>query len=204
MEKEVKLFDKRFVYFMWDDELEGKEVFASNDIYSLMDSVNNGRETDGLVKKFGYSNCPFLTVKGNRLYQFVYYDPNYEVKKAYNEGKKIQVAYKGANNWVDCDEPEWVDGCQFRVKPEEKRYRPYESLDEMLSDFNKRFPTVAPKPAFSMPLVWIGLKGTSEKSMITRVHGLMVYAGEEPLSMRDLFDKWIYLDGSPVGMEVKE
>ncbi len=35
-----KLFDKRFVYFMWDDELTDKECFVAGNIYDLMHNVD--------------------------------------------------------------------------------------------------------------------------------------------------------------------
>ena len=122
----MELFDKRFVHFMWDDELEGKEGFFSDDIETLRTYVESENLKD-LSKQYyntvRYSGNKFNPFNSERYCNFIffYYDPNYKVKRAfYKEGKQIQVAYKGANNWVDCDEPEWVDGCQFRVKPEEK------------------------------------------------------------------------------------
>ena len=86
-------------------------------------------------------------------------------------------------------------GCEYS-EDGKREYKPYVTVDDFFQDFEERFPTTV--------VIWIKLKGTSVRRMITGVHGLMVYTGEEPLSMRDLFYKWTYLDGSPCGMEVKE
>ena len=38
----MELFDKKFVYFMWDDELKGKRVITADSINCLIDRVNKG------------------------------------------------------------------------------------------------------------------------------------------------------------------
>lgn len=261
---EVRLFDPKFVHFMWDDSLKGKEVFASNDIYSLMAAVNNGYKKDGLVKEYGYSNSPFITVKGNRLYMFAYYDPNYEVKRAYAEGKTIQVKTYDHPMWLDVDSPAWDsgNGIEFRVKPdcpceegidskacagcpqgeERKRerieeraskfgevcvhpeyddekckkcneciegpdYRPYESSTEMIVDFIDRFKVNCPQ--YAEPLIWVKSKADDSRHLVTSFvpnfdDGSYVVLFEYTCGLDELFDNYTYLDGSHVGMEVKE
>ena len=123
MEKEVKLFDKRFVHFMWDDELKGKKVFLSNDIDNLRGIVEKGTECDlHSVISSGDESAPFESANGVFVWQFAYYDPNYEVKKAFNEGKTIQ--FKFINGvWEDilCEEnliQAIEENIAVRVKPE--------------------------------------------------------------------------------------
>ena len=36
----MKLFDKKFVRFMWDDELEEKECFVADNIISILKNTN--------------------------------------------------------------------------------------------------------------------------------------------------------------------
>ena len=100
MEKEVKLFNKRFVYFMWDDELKGKTGFVSNDIKCLHDYVNNQFSAIESIEQSSDESQPFKTTDGIR-FRFFYYDPNYDVKKAFNEGKKIQYRVKEFVDWED-------------------------------------------------------------------------------------------------------
>ena len=51
-------------------------------------------------------------------------DPYAELKKAHKEGKVIQCANKGFDNWDDCVKPFWYDTLQYRIKSEPK-YRPW-------------------------------------------------------------------------------
>jgi len=128
MEKEVKLFDPKFVHFMWDDSLDGKWGFCSSDIQSLQMFVEVGADpsrwkegTPPYFLKKGAEKEPFM-VQGLGFFSFAYYDPNYEAKWAYyKEGKKVQC--KSCGEWVDCDTyPLWEDACQYRIKPESLGY----------------------------------------------------------------------------------
>jgi hypothetical protein len=207
----MELFDKRFVHFMWDDALKGKLCFVADNIEDLTFAVRNdgrrGVKTNALHPS-PRASLPFLDSILNNCYPFAYYDPNYEVKRAfYKEGKQIQVAYKGANNWVDCDEPEWVDGCQFRVKPEcpcedgKSKYKPYVTVDEFIQDFQERFPTAFPRPAHSMPLIWVRNKNKKdEMELIYCFRHLVIKMDNTYWDMDELFNQWEYLDGSPIGM----
>lgn len=113
----MELFDKRFVHFMWDDELKGKKCFVADNINTLIECVKEGTAT----YKVHWSGNIGMPIECDDLvrYHFAYYDPNYEVKKAFNEGKKIQVHCTNGI-WSDCDEPKWYDNCKYRIKPEEK------------------------------------------------------------------------------------
>lgn len=121
------LFDKRFVHFMWDDELKGKKCFLSDSIDVLKTGVEQmwSRMCFKVIK--GEDSYPFgmyRTDGGRVSYRFAYYDPNYEVKKAFNEGKKIQV-HCANGMWRDCDEPKWYDDRKYRVKPKEEKWIAY-------------------------------------------------------------------------------
>ena len=115
----MELFDKRFVRFMWDDELEGKEGFFADDICELTNYVHSGNlHLTRVIKSCLSPVFPFKDTNNNDWSLF-YYDPNYRVKKAFIEGKKIQV-HCANGMWIDCDEPLWCDDCVYRDKPEEE------------------------------------------------------------------------------------
>lgn len=118
----MELFDKKFVHFMWDDELEGKTGHVSNDIKCLHDYVNNNPSATELIEHSSDESQPFKTTDGIK-FRFFYYDPNYEVKKAFNEGKKVQMKVDGF--WANCDKPDFEDGEECRVKPEEEKWIAY-------------------------------------------------------------------------------
>lgn len=123
----MELFDKQFVRFMWDDELEGKKCFVADSIVYLIEGVAKGTATY-VIHWSGAMGMPFERDDGVR-YRFAYFDPNYGVKKAFNEGKKIQVLF--GDKWEDIDNEEQFERCleikyTFRIKPDgEKKWIAY-------------------------------------------------------------------------------
>jgi len=126
----MELFDKKFVYFMWDEKLEGKVGFVEDSIKELKDMVNawekvptptyKGRLTFSGSLHLPFSNVSNIINKDIR-FRFAYYDPNYECKVAYAEGKTIQISSDN-NIWVDWEgehEPDWKSLWSFRIKSEE-------------------------------------------------------------------------------------
>lgn len=111
-------FEKQYVHFMWNDELKGKKVFCSDCVDNLKESVENNKDMDYVIGK-GDLMCPFMVRRDT--WMFVYYDPNYELKLAYEQGKTIQFRYKGSKKeWTDVSTPKWSDFIEYRIKPEEK------------------------------------------------------------------------------------
>lgn len=328
----MELFDKRFVHFMWDDELNGKEGFIADDICELTNCVHSGNMHLTKVKKSLSPAFPFKDTNNND-WLFFYYDPNYEVKKAFNEGKKVQVKkIDSFVDWVDCDEPLWSEDCLYRINPEEekwivylarqkdgvcyltacsennwefvqkiygaktklfvgsenevrewyrsrekfkdlikawedgktiqvyetlfkkwgdcagtlewyteceyrvkpdcpcedgidskacvgcehsedgkRKYKPYVTVDEFLQDYQERFPTAVPRPAHTMPLIWLTNIVSEEIHLVTGFNMTDENENEKGVCIRDiiwsfreLFSSWTFLDGNPCGMEVKE
>ena len=123
-----EIFDKRFVHFMWDDELEGKKVFVADGVNTLIECVEKGTATYTVQysrnMKMPFERDDFV------CYRFAYYDPNYEIKKAFNEGKEIQYQLVSGVDWGCVDSEEALEcrieeGRQFRVKPEKVRFIVY-------------------------------------------------------------------------------
>ena len=97
----MELFDKKFVYFMWDDKLEEKEGFFADDICELTNCILGGNLHFAKVRKSLSPAFPFKDTNNND-WLFFYYDPNYEVKKAYAEGKQIQYMFHNEGRWRDA------------------------------------------------------------------------------------------------------
>ena len=137
------LFNKKFVHFLWEDELKGKEGFFAHDINSLKGRVNNGEaEYIGRVR-FGDMVFPFNKDCNRGDYRFFYYDPNYECKKAYAEGKQIEYELEDGK-WYDLNDgnkPNWDSDYNFRIKPEEPKSRRmnYRELAEWLAKGNGQY-----------------------------------------------------------------
>lgn len=121
----MELFDKKFVYFEWDGALKGKQVLASDNLQCMRRDINDGTAKLRCVEGSSSRDklYPFKDDRGT-LWALVYYDPLYDVKLAWKNGKQIQarsVLYKDAE-WIDSKYPHFDDTCcEFRVKHDEYR-----------------------------------------------------------------------------------
>lgn len=118
----MELYNKEFVYFEWDDKLEGKEGFLSDSIGYLKEDVkedvkDNRRTRFGEIHKHNGNNYPFASEKGI-CYTFCYYDPYYEFRKAYIEGKQLQYKDRDSGDWIDVDGIPLFTTDEYRIKPE--------------------------------------------------------------------------------------
>lgn len=123
MEK-LKLFEKKYVHFMWDDALEGKKCIVGDTILELMNNVNQSNWIyHCFVEENTDSSFPFKADDGCK-YCFAYYDPLYEYKKAWFEDKVVQVWNNIRNEWLDVKSNElWTEHAaeaKYRFKPEEE------------------------------------------------------------------------------------
>lgn len=131
----MKLFNKKFVYFMWDDELTDKECFVADNIYDLMHNVDVNDKKYKVIRN--QKNGPFPFITENTGYKFAYYDPTYEYKIAYNEGKQIQ--YQDIDlEWYDCIGIPPFGFNKLRIKSEYKLMT-YRQLAEWLGRGNGEF-----------------------------------------------------------------
>lgn len=92
-------------------------------------------------------------------------------------------------------------------RAKEKKYRPYESIDEFVSDFIKRFNTHCPN--YAMPLIWVRRKAGRTILNIDAFYNDAfckdaIYVGSSWKEMTDLFEDYTFLDGSPCGKEIEE
>ena len=118
-------FEKRYVHFMWDNELAGKKVFYADIISILIKDVADGDDMD-FVKKSGRIDAPF-EVNGDS-WSFVYYDPYYNFKLAYEQGKTIQGKHILTGEWVDmkCKNIDWdfIEYYKYELRIKEEKSKP--------------------------------------------------------------------------------
>ena len=117
-------FEDKFVHFRWSDELKGKQVFYADDIcYLERDVISNSHRY--VIVSEGLQLQPFVVKHDDgivRPWRFVYYDPNYETKLAYEQGEKIECKRKG-DAWEDWDytpAPAWLDDHEYRIMQKEE------------------------------------------------------------------------------------
>jgi hypothetical protein len=133
----MELFDKRFVHFMWDDELKGKRCFVSDGIDELRVTVEKAGEYDLRSVIFSRDErAPFQAVDGLYAWKFAYYDPNYEVKKAFSKEKTIQLQIS-ESCWMDISSYSDLlfvcnTGGILRIKPEEEKWIAYLARKSLL------------------------------------------------------------------------
>lgn len=118
----MELYNKKFVYFEWDDGLKGKKGFFGDSINHIKLNVKDNR-----TMWFGEichnvntnTDYPFETIDDSgwhRNFRFCYYDPYYEFRRAYLEGKQIQFK-DGNGGWVDVVGDPVFKGAEYRIKP---------------------------------------------------------------------------------------
>ena len=203
----MELFDKKYVYFMWDDCLKDKDVLVEDDIYNLEREVNKG-DTGFLEVEKSDSNEPFRIGYDNVTYRFAYYDPNYLCKIAYHkEGKTIQI--KDSNGWTDWvinAEPEW-NLYEYRIKPDEPKYRPFKDTQELIDYWQLNYnPGAASRPPFSKPIIWIRSPEDDTTYctdyMITGIDKYTVFIEDMWIELKTLFDRgYTFLDNKPFGVK---
>lgn len=139
MVNDIKLFDKRFVYYMWDESLIGKEGFFSDSIRGLIIGVNGNNGVRGVVlEESSEINREFTSVNKS-MWKFFYYDPLYYYKWQYYKGRKVQ--YKFSDRWFDVNKDcAWKEDFEYRVIVEEDKKCPsrltYKQLAKWLARGN--------------------------------------------------------------------
>lgn len=129
----------------------------------------------------------------------------YSCLSAPNNGLDIKVLDRIAKSYVHPFIAAYNGSCLGyafirEVIEEPPKYHPYESCDEMVEDFKKRFCNHTAIPQFAMPLIWVMTKSLKPKMLITSYDGEFVtLEGVYNKSLEELFDRYTYLDGSPIG-----
>lgn len=111
----MRFYDKKFLYADWDSGLEGKEVFVADTIVAFTDEDLKPRKARVHKTNLRNPGNPFTDEDGVP-YRYAYFDPNYDLKVAHDEGKRIQRLAEAG--WFDEPFPLWADGVEYRVKPE--------------------------------------------------------------------------------------
>ena len=123
----MELYNKEFVYFDWDDNLEGKKGFFGDSINHLKLNVKDNRTMFyGEICHNVNTNTdyPFRFIDGygsSHCFRFCYYDPYYEFRKAYLEGKQTQFK-DSTGNWRDVEGEPIFTRDEYRIKPSETMY----------------------------------------------------------------------------------
>ena len=206
MSEEKKIFDKKFVHFMWDDELEGKDGFFADDICELTNRVHSGDLHHTKMRRSLNPAFPFKDTNNNN-WLFFYHDPLYDVKLAWKQGKTVQymTTIYAKNRWEDVPNEWYWDGdadTEYRIKPE-KEWRPCKDVQELKKVWYGKMPFDVLNDGPEEPFIWVRWKGGREHKLITGYYngGSQVFLCGEWISLERLFKYYEFLDGSRCGVE---
>lgn len=96
---------------------------------------------------------------------------------------------------------DYIYNLAYLVKrAEEKKWRPYENCNEMIADFKKRFNVDCAD--YELPLIWVKSNSDNLTSLITDFFIDIIFRSNIEVCLKDLFNDYTYLDGSPCGLEI--
>jgi len=131
----------------------------------------------------------------------------------FNEGEKYRI--KPEENYTieqNCGENR-VEGGVLSVSGSvsEKKYRPFKDFNELIETFCEKWEeetgySWAENPVkLAVPYIWLSHKKVNAKKLITSYDYIpeleedVVELGDMNYTMKELFELWEFLDGSPVG-----
>lgn len=85
----------------------------------------------------------------------------------------------------------------------EKKYRPFMNFEELVRTFEARVcKSPCKRPRFTMPIIWVRYKESNTIQMITSYSGNGVEMGGEFMEWESIYNKLLFLDNSPCGVEL--
>lgn len=117
-------FEDKFVHFRWSDDLEGKEGFFGDSIQELEEQV--AKDCSERIERSTCEKCfeaahPFQKKSNKSAWNFFYYDPLFDIKKAYEEGKNIECKGPSDSEWIglvnglDVNEINWRPEALYHI-----------------------------------------------------------------------------------------
>lgn len=211
-------FDKSNVYTAVNADVLGNgDIVCVADTLSELKSDVQNEEVTTLELVLADDN-EYRFAAGNGLDYILAYlvcpAHNVEAYKAWSEGKAVErrLCDDKESLWVirypDRDIIDDWTSHTYRVhqEPEEKpesKYRPYKSVDELVSDFKERFSKYT--PAYAMTLIWVKKErgGIKRERLITAFEEIenLVSIDGEIYDLEYLYKDYTFLDGSPCGVQ---
>lgn len=124
----------------------------------------------------------------------------------YYKSTEFEHNTKGANWQFEGDE----ENCDKWIEEHTPKYVPFESVDELIECWNEKRGVILKElkiatkfTQLDMPLIWVKGKGTQAKYLITEYWSASVCIGDNLKDLKELYDCYTFLDGSPIG-KIKE
>lgn len=127
------------------------------------------------------------------------------VLQAYSEGRPFQYKARDTGKWCYwnysfCSECSFSYDVEYRIPPkaEEPQYRPFEYTAELILHYQQHFNAVC--PPYAEPLIWVKNKNDN-RYLVTGYDEKCILIEDIWKDMKDLFNDYVFLDGSPCGMK---
>ena len=199
--EEVKLEEKKWIAYL------ARETDGSCYLTACTESY-----WKDVQKEFGAKTKLFIGAHAEVSKWYQFRQKFSEVIKAWEDGKTIQVTPEGTDIWMDLHcEPKWNVDLEYRIKPEcpceerKQTCRPFKDCDELVEFWTQHYQSTH-KPMYTKPLIWVRLKCDGRERLIVAYGDNFVEIGNKTkaVTLQHLFEQYEFLDGGPVGMEVKE
>lgn len=115
--------------------------------------------------------------------------------QAYAEGKDIEYYDEGMEQWLNNINPTFTEYVQYRVKPEPK-YRSFKNAIECMAvmDNHKPFGWVSQKNVEDDDPIYLQICGVQDDA-------IFFYDSREGEYYEDALNNYVFLDGTPFGIE---
>lgn len=167
------------------------------DVHKVVDDAETGMT---LIGSKGYFGDTLVELENNVVNE----DDKGELCKVLNEDLSSPFGVKLPSGW--CQYARYFYPAE--EKKEEPKYRPFVSVNDLLSTFDNRVcknPNARPPFTVTMPLIWVRYKSVTEigtVQMVTAFSKNGVEMGAEFMSWEYFFEKMEFLDGTPCGVKI--
>ena len=131
----------------------------------------------------------------------------YPILQAYAEGKVIESRIKPSalskswqdmNEWTEIKDITYWNNIEYRIKPDSKaeaKYLPFKDAEECWTEMKKH-----------QPFGWVKLKATRKYFICKAIGDFFAVVGlnDRPTNYDELFEEYIFADGTPFGVKVEE
>lgn len=117
------IYDEKYVYFDYKEELKGQKCFIGDNILQLKKNVIENNTTYEVTPTLIMGKFKYYDLNHEEQFcTFAYYDPLYEYKKAIYDGLKVEYSPNKAKDWIPINkesvekkEFEWNENYLYRI-----------------------------------------------------------------------------------------
>lgn len=193
------LFETHKVIYSGKDaeNLIGKEFYYSNNLLELcLDVEKENPYSRAILVKADNDMLPFKMrdVGGHEVWvKLLYPIPEENIIHIVKDEPETESAINYPSEVLPNEEEKEVI--------DEPHYRAFNDVDELIVRWNFLNPN--PRPAYTMPLIWVKYKDSNTRQLVTAFADNGVEMGAEFMTWEYFFEKMEFLDGTPCGVLIE-